>query len=198
MTSQFDRAATPSPRSFYPSELGALPRENSGGWTSAECCFHKSETRGRKRSKPLRVNLRQGHFRCMSCDAHGHDVIDFMRLRYKLDFKTAAQRLGAWKNLDADDRKRIARDLADREALRARTALLDAEKKQDRFAARELLHSLERTQNKVSQELARLERESPGVESKVKDQLLISLVMLCDQIRDADQNYRLLSGLDQL
>jgi DNA primase len=42
------------------------------------------------------VNLASGAFHGFGCDAHGGDLIAFVRLRDRLSFKDAAQRLGAW------------------------------------------------------------------------------------------------------
>jgi hypothetical protein len=196
-TTHFDRAALPSPRSFYSSEFGGLPRENSKGWTSAECCFHQSETRGRKRNKPLRVNLREGNFKCMSCDARGGDVLAFVMLRDGVNFQRAAERLGAWKDLSADDRRRIEREQRDREHKRVAAEILAQEEKRDRLAARDLLHSLEKLQRETSKELCELEKKSPGVESKQKDFLFADLCLLCEQIRESDFRYRALAGISE-
>jgi DNA primase len=194
IVSHFDRSALPPAGTFYRSELGELSRPDRKGWAKpkAGCPFHNSKSK-----KSFSINVQHGGYFCFGCSAKGGDVVSFVMQRDSVDFRRAAERLGAWKNLDADDRKRIAREQADREEMRARTARLQAEKHDDLIAARELLHTLERTQDTVSRELARLERQSPGVESKAKDQILISLVMLVDQVRDADQDYRRLAGLAQ-
>jgi hypothetical protein len=42
------------------------------------------------------VNLKHGAFFCHNCGAKGGDVLAFIRLRHGLDFKSAAQSLGAW------------------------------------------------------------------------------------------------------
>jgi CHC2 zinc finger len=197
MTSHFDRAALPSPRSFYSSEFGGLPRENSKGWTSAECCFHQSETRGRKRSKPLRINVREGNFKCMCCDARGGDVLAFVMLRDGVNFQRAAERLGAWKaeGLSESEKRRIEREKSDREEKRIEQEQLEAEKKRERIAARDLLHNLERLQDETSRELADRERRSPGVEDHAKDMCFANLMLLCDQIRVAHEDYRRLAGI---
>jgi hypothetical protein len=199
MTSHFDRAALPSPRSFYSSEFGGLPRENSKGWTSAECCFHQSETRGRKRSKPLRINVREGNFKCMCCDARGGDVLAFVMLRDGVNFQRAAERLGAWKaeGLSESEKRRIEREKSDREEKRIEQEQLEAEKKRERIAARDLVHSLERIQMQTAKELSALERASPGVEAREKELLLADLCILHDEIRLADQDYRRRAGLEQ-
>jgi hypothetical protein len=117
--------------------------------------------------------------------------------RDRVDFRRAAQRLGAWKNLSTDDRQRIDREQRDREEMRSRAARLQAEKKQSRIAARDLLHTLEKVQRETAGELAALERATPGVESHHKDMLLASLCLLVDQVRLADAEYRQLAGLEE-
>ncbi|MDY0331630.1 MAG: CHC2 zinc finger domain-containing protein [Thiomonas sp.] len=85
---RFDRARLPDPLAYYAAELGFI---SSGGvWRSALCPFHKD-------SHPsLRVNTQTGAFKCMSCGAHGGDVLDFQMQRYGLPFAAAAKAVGAW------------------------------------------------------------------------------------------------------
>jgi DNA primase len=198
-TTHFDRSALPSPRTFYSSEFGGLPRENSKGWTSAECCFHQSETRGRKRSKPLRINVREGNFKCMACDARGGDVLAFVMLRDGVNFQRAAERLGAWKGtgLSEPEQRRIETEKRDREQKQIAGEILAQEEKRKRLAARDFLHSLEHLQRTTSAELCELEKKSPGVESKQKDFLFADLCLLVDQIRTAESEYRRLAELEE-
>jgi len=67
-----------------------LKLTGGGGWKSAVCPFH-DDTR-----PSLRVRLDRGAFRCMSCEAHGGDVLAFHMKRYGLSFIDAAKALGAW------------------------------------------------------------------------------------------------------
>jgi DNA primase len=187
-----DKSLLPPPRSFFERELGRLSRADRKGWCKCNCPFHQSKSK-----KSFNVNLQHGGWVCFGCGMRGGDLVSFVMQRDRVPFRRACERLGAWRDVSTADRERIAREQRDREQKRLDADERAAEEKRNRIAARDLLHSLERTQDKVSRELARLERESPGVESKVKDQLLISLVMLCDQVRDAESDYRLLAGLAQ-
>lgn len=91
----FRKDRLPPARVFYERELGSLSRPNRKGWALGRCPFHKS-TSGRSFS----VNVDSGEFRCFGCDAHGGDVLSFLRQRDGLSFKDAAQRLGAWDGND--------------------------------------------------------------------------------------------------
>lgn len=86
-SSTFRRDWLPSPLEYYATELPDLV--GRGAWRSARCCFHDEHR------PSLRVNVESGAFRCMSCAAHGHDVLAFHRLRYRLGFVDAAVALGA-------------------------------------------------------------------------------------------------------
>jgi DNA primase len=89
-TSHFDRAALPPARSFYQAELGELRRPDRKGWARPKsgCPFHASESK-----KSFFVNVDRGGFYCFGCDAKGGDVIEFVRLRYKLSFPDALRHL---------------------------------------------------------------------------------------------------------
>jgi DNA primase len=194
MIQRFDRTALPSAESFYRHELGELGRPDRKGWAKpkAGCPFHNSKSK-----KSFSINLQHGGYFCFGCSAKGGDVVSFVMQRDHVDFRRAAERLGAWKDLNTDDRRRIQREQLDRDAMRVRTARLNAEAKRDRIAARDLVHLLEKLQTDASKKLADLERATPGIESHTKDQLLVTLCLLVDRIRDADREYRKLAGLEQ-
>jgi len=85
---QFRREDLPAPLTYYPGEDVKL--FGRGIWRSARCVFHCDH------NPSLRVNVQTGAFKCMSCGAHGGDVLDFHRKRYGMGFVTAAKDLGAW------------------------------------------------------------------------------------------------------
>lgn len=190
---RFDRSLLPSPRTFYAREFGGLPRENSQGWVSVPCCFHSSGQKRGRPSKSLRVNTRQGHFICLSCGTKGGDPIAFIMQRDRLDFKRAAQTLGCWKDggLSPEDRARIEHDRRSREQEWARIEGLEAERRRERIAVRDTLHSLEKLQRQCSHDLSRLPDGSPEKETAWE-----VLAKLCEPIRELDISYRELSGLD--
>jgi len=84
----FDRERLPSPSDYFSSVN--LTLIGQGPWRSAACPFHAD------RRPSLRINIELGCFRCMSCGAHGGDVLDFERLRTGKGFVEAAHDLGAW------------------------------------------------------------------------------------------------------
>lgn len=65
-----------------------------GQWKTGPCHLHGG-------SDSMRVNVRSGGWRCMSCCAKGGDVLAFHMQRHGLDFIEAARQLGAY----ADDTK---------------------------------------------------------------------------------------------
>jgi hypothetical protein len=84
----FRRERLPSPSRYY-SDQG-LRLLGGGEWRSALCPFHQD-------SRPsLRVCVNTGGFRCMSCGAHGGDVVAFHMKRHQMGFIEAAWQLGAW------------------------------------------------------------------------------------------------------
>lgn len=85
---RFLRDRLPNPADYYASEnITLLGR---GSWRDALCPFHKDT------NPSMRVFFETGAFRCMTCGAHGGNVLDFHMLRHKVRFIDAAKRLGAW------------------------------------------------------------------------------------------------------
>jgi DNA primase len=78
------------PETYYRSQ--GLNLAGGGVWRTAPCPFHSDRT------PSLRVNMARGGFCCMACGAKGGDVLDFHRKRHKMNFRNAAQALGAWRN----------------------------------------------------------------------------------------------------
>lgn len=84
----FKRELLPSPAVYYAQQ--GLKLTGGGEWKNAICPFHDDH-------KPsLRVRLDTGGFRCMTCGAHGGDMLEFHRRRYGLRFVEAVKALGAW------------------------------------------------------------------------------------------------------
>lgn len=88
--SGFDRDRLPDPAQYYAAQLTTL-RVGSNDWAQARCPFH------RDRNPSLAVNLRHGGFLCFACGASGGDVLEFHRRLTGLQFREAAQDLGAWR-----------------------------------------------------------------------------------------------------
>lgn len=85
---EFRRDSLPDPLAYY--AAAGIQLSGRGAWRDALCPFHED-------SRPsLRVHVETGAFRCMTCGAHGGDVLSFHRRRHVLGFVEAAQALGAW------------------------------------------------------------------------------------------------------
>lgn len=89
-THKFNRDLLPNPGQYF-REQGLKPT-GGGEWKSAICPFHGDT------NPSLRLRFDSGGFRCMSCGAHGGDVLAFHMQLYGLDFITAAKELGAWED----------------------------------------------------------------------------------------------------
>lgn len=87
----FHRELLPPASSFYMRELKKLSRP-SRGWAQALCPFHNDH------NPSFSVKLDTGGFFCFACQAKGGDLVDFLMLRDGLNFKAAAQQLGAWRD----------------------------------------------------------------------------------------------------
>jgi len=86
---KFNKLNLQTPANYYKGQ--GLRLVGGGEWKSATCPFH-SEHR-----PSLRIRIDSGGFRCMSCNVHGGDIVDFHRQRYGLGFIAAAKQLGAWR-----------------------------------------------------------------------------------------------------
>jgi DNA primase len=84
----FRRDQLPDPASYFADE--GMTLTGQGEWRSTLCPFHPDT------HPSLRVRMDSGGFRCMTCGAHGGDVLAFHMQRYGQGFKDAAQSLGAW------------------------------------------------------------------------------------------------------
>ncbi|MSQ54909.1 MAG: hypothetical protein EXR31_06030 [Betaproteobacteria bacterium] len=85
-----DRASLPTPLQFL-TERNLISQKPRGKWTSICCPAHKG---GAERNPSLRVNLADGHFRCMACGASGGDVLELHRLITGCGFVDAVRDLG--------------------------------------------------------------------------------------------------------
>lgn len=85
----FKRSLLPDPSQYYRQQ--GVQLKGGGAWKSGLCPFHTDT------APSLRVHLDSGAFRCMACGVHGGDIVAFHQLRYQIQFKEAAQDLGAWR-----------------------------------------------------------------------------------------------------
>ena len=84
----FDRDRLPEPLGYFEAQ-GLTFRERKGKWRTTRCDFHGG-------SDSLRVNVQTGAWCCMSCNAHGGDVLAYEMAFSGLTFIEAAKALGAW------------------------------------------------------------------------------------------------------
>jgi hypothetical protein len=154
-TGCFRRELLPPARHFYEHELGKLSRP-SRGWVRGRCPFHES-----KSGLSFSVNLDSGGFYCFGCEAKGGDVVAFVRLRDRCDFKTACQSLGVWHaNVTADERVKITRLQQEREWHREREAEQKKNERRARLDLRNELHTAVKLYRRVDGELHRLGPEA--------------------------------------
>jgi phage/plasmid primase-like uncharacterized protein len=137
--SRFDRGALPPARSFYEKEFGGL-RRASRDWARTSCPFHQGSNK-----TAFSVNLQTGGFFCFSCGAKGGDLVDYVMQRDSLDFKRAAQSLGAWRSeIEPAELQRLRQTQQERERQRAERAAQKERERQQRINARDWLHSTEK------------------------------------------------------
>lgn len=85
---RFRKELLPSPAEYFRAQ--GLKLSGGGEWKSARCPFHDDS------NPSLRIRLDSGGFKCMSCGAHGGDIVDFHAQRWNLTFTAAARDLNAW------------------------------------------------------------------------------------------------------
>ncbi len=85
-----DRRSLPLP-ALYLMQRGLLKRKAGGQWAEICCPSHKG---GTERNPSLRVNLIEGHFRCMACGVSGGDILALHRLITGFGFIDAVRDLG--------------------------------------------------------------------------------------------------------
>ncbi len=86
MTARYDRSLLPDPVSFY--ESAGLVLKGPGKWKTTSCQWHGG-------SDSMRINSDNGAFKCMACEQHGGDVLDYFMLWHGAEFMEAAEALGA-------------------------------------------------------------------------------------------------------
>ena len=188
-TFHFERASLPSARTFYERELGQLSRP-SRGWARGNCPFHESKSK-----LSFSVNLADGGFYCFGCEASGGDVVDFLRLRYHLNFEDACRAIGCW-NEARVDRRQLRRQQRRREReLAERVAEAEAQRR-ERISAREWLHALESLYDEGSDRLAQLHRGVPEEFPGEAEYCWYIMAEETDRIRDAEACYLQLAGLE--
>lgn len=87
---KFDRTKLPYPKNYYDHEFPEIKHKKLiSEWINVRCCFHNDT------QPSLGIHLVSGGFYCFACGAKGGDVLAFHRMRYKLNFVEAVNRLGA-------------------------------------------------------------------------------------------------------
>jgi hypothetical protein len=89
----FDPTRLPAARAFFEAEGVIRPgdRPDRRGNIKGDCIAHPSKSH---KSCAYRLN---GQIYCYGCGFHG-DLIDFVKLRHRVHFRTAAKILGAWRD----------------------------------------------------------------------------------------------------
>jgi hypothetical protein len=180
----FHRELLPPASSFYMRELKKLSRP-SRGWAQALCPFHDDH------DPSFSVKLDTGGFFCFACQAKGGDLVDFLMLRDGLNFKAAAQQLGAWRDgrplgerPEPAQQKRQRKDDAGAELAKGVRRL--------RLEYRASIHAMEQIVRDMGKRLlGRLTVEDYGLCGHV-------LSMALDELREAVAAYYLLTfGTDR-
>ena len=86
MGKRYERDMLPDAVAFYESE--GLTLIGPGKWKTTRCVFHGG-------SDSMRINTDNGAFKCMNCEQHGGDVLDYVMQWHGAEFMEAAEWLGA-------------------------------------------------------------------------------------------------------
>lgn len=188
----FRRELLPPARSFYEKELGKLSRP-SRGWVRGRCPFHQS-----KSGLSFSMNLDSGGFYCHGCQVKGGDLVDFVKLRDRVDFRRAAQLLGAWREEDLSEAERrdLQRQKLERERSLLRSAIADASAHRTKIEARDHLHCLERIYKEANVRLTQLSRGDPEQFDGERESCWELMANSLPLIRQTDAEYRRLAGLE--
>lgn len=148
-TFHFEPSALPPPRTFYEADLGKLSRP-SRGWARTTCPFHQGSNK-----TAFAVNLETGGFFCFNCGIKGGDLVDFVRLRDKCDFKQAAIALGAWRDQEMlpIEKKKLRQSQRKREQLDSTVGSIEQAERDLRFHYRNEIHTLERLQRETRERM---------------------------------------------
>ena len=84
-----NRSLLPPALEYYRYHSG-MKLIGTGEWRTALCPFHDDK------SPSLRINIRNGAFKCFVCEAKGGDIIAFHMKRHSLPFIEACKSLGVW------------------------------------------------------------------------------------------------------
>ena len=87
---KLDRHSLPSPTQYL-AERSFIKTKIYSEWISIYCPAHKD---GAEKNPSLRVNLIDGHFRCMACGIKGGDIIALHRVFTGLSFLDAVRDVG--------------------------------------------------------------------------------------------------------
>lgn len=124
--------------------------------------------------------MHEGHFCCFSCGAKGGDVLAFVMQRDGLDFKRAAQSLGAWLEAPTPaDVREMEKRKRERERIRAEEETRKENERQNRILCREVLHRCEADYRKA-----------------VRDVDWDLMAELLPSVRTLANRYRELAGLE--
>lgn len=85
----FYRDRLPDPVTYFEAQGLVLTGPRSAKWRTTRCNFHDG-------SDSMRVNVKDGAWKCMACGAGGGDVLAYEMQATGADFVTAAKALGAW------------------------------------------------------------------------------------------------------
>jgi CHC2 zinc finger len=185
----FSRSQLPVPSNFYSAELGKLTRP-SRGWVRGNCPFHESKSR-----TSFSINLDSGAFHCFGCGVHGGDVISFVRHRYSLDFKGALRYLRVDSTITwAAESVRALRQ--ERERRQAEEAVVEADRLRQRIDVRNWLHLLDRISDQANERLCELRQGAPERFAGEEECLWGILADSLPQIREAEQEYFTLAGVN--
>jgi hypothetical protein len=183
-TNRLRKDRLPNPADFYPDELGKLSRP-SHGWARGNCPFHESSS-----GTSFSVNLESGGFYCHGCAVKGGDIIAFVMLRDKCDFKSAARSLGCWDDalqVDAVVIRQVEIERERRAEQREAELELDRELAQRYDDAERALYSVEAIYRDANAQLSEIRS---GRRSSNQQELYWSILSMAQsEVREAETEF---------
>src|SRR5262249_2651126 len=140
--SRFDRSALPPAAVFFRANVQRFRARGRRG--TGLCPFHKDRT------PSLSVDVEKGLFHCFTCGVGG-DIITFVMLRDDVDFKRAAQSLGAWRDVSPQQRREIKQAQRKREQIDNKIDSIEQAERDLRLQYRAEIHKLEHEKKYFSQ-----------------------------------------------
>jgi hypothetical protein len=181
---RFDRSKVPPPEVFFRTNVKKFRAR--GRKATGLCSFHEDHR------PSLSMDLDRGLFHCFACGASG-DIVTFVMRRDGVDFKTAAQSLGAWNDgeLSRATRRELDRTKQRRERIAQEAVDLAEREHCLRLDYRKKIHAFERVVREMRSRLQELKPDHIDTQDYQTSGAVLSAAL--DALREALTGYFILA-----